>query len=285
MRVRAWRRLLLAACCTGLLALGAVACGSGTQEVIVRPADGEFTVVGVIGDKTDFHLLNDSDSNLQVQVVALNGHSLTELKDALAGGGERPDWATDVGTIEAEAGKVATGTFETDEGEYAIVDVSGEAPMVAELSRTHTEEGPAAPEGAAGGGGEAGGEENLPPLPEAGPVGSATGTVSVTMKEFSVEANPTSTASGQITFNLQNDGAVLHELLVIRTAIDPAELPESGGRVDQESPALEVAAEILNVAGGASGTVTEGLPAGDYALICNIPGHYSAGMHTAFTVQ
>ena len=49
MRVRAWRRLLLVACFTGLLALGA-ACDSGASEVIVRPVDNGFTVVGTIGN-------------------------------------------------------------------------------------------------------------------------------------------------------------------------------------------------------------------------------------------
>jgi uncharacterized cupredoxin-like copper-binding protein len=282
MRVRAWRRLTLVACFMGLLALGA-ACDSGASEVVVRPADNGFTIVGTIGDKSDFHLLNDSDNKVSAQVIALNGHSMTQLQDALANGG-LPDWATSVGTIEAEAGKVAEATLDTDDGDYAIVDTTGDQPLVAALSRTEEEEGPAtAVEGGAGGG--AAEAATVPPLPAAGPVGPATGTVAVSLKEFSVTPNPTSTASGQVTFNLKNDGAVLHELLIVRTAADPAGLPQSGGRVDEENPGLEIAGKILNVAAGASGSTTAGLPAGNYVLICNIPGHYQAGMHTAFTVQ
>ena len=32
-------------------------------------------------------------------------------------------------------------------------------------------------------------------------------------------------------------------------------------------------------------TLTLSLPPGQYALICNIPGHYMAGMHAALTVS
>jgi uncharacterized cupredoxin-like copper-binding protein len=164
------------------------------------------------------------------------------------------------------------------------VDTTGTKPLVAVLSRTKSEETPAAAEGGAAGGTPAAGA-TVPPLPAAGPVGSATGNVDVTMKEFSVTANPTSTGSGQVTFNLKNDGAVIHELLVIRTAADPAALPQSGGRVDEANPGLDIAGQIPNVAAGSTGKVTAGLPAGNYVLICNVPGHYQAGMHTPFTVQ
>lgn len=286
MRVRAWRRLLLVACCTGLLALGAVACDSGAKEVIVRPKGNEFVVVGTIGDKTDFVLLNDSDRNFEAQVIALNGHSETELKDALSSGGGLPDWATSVGVIPAEAGKAGQPVeVDTDEDGYAIVELTGSEPIVGALSRTAAEEAaPAGGTAAAGGTAEAGGA--LPPLPAAGPVGSASATVDVSLKEFSVTAQPSSTASGQIAFSAQNDGVVLHELVVIRTEVDAGALPQKSGIVDEANPALEVKGKAQNIAGGASGQITAtGLPAGKYALICNVPGHYQAGMHTAFTVQ
>jgi uncharacterized cupredoxin-like copper-binding protein len=251
--------------------------------VVVRPTATNFTVVGTIGDKTDFTLLNDSDRALQAQVIALNGHSMTELQNAVANGGALPDWAKQVGTIQAESGKIGTTTLDTKDGGYAILDTTGSAPLIAALERTVTSEAAAAgTESAAGGAGAA---AAVPALPAAGPVGSATGTVSVDMKEFAVTANPTSTASGQVTFNMKNGGSVVHELLVIRTDADPAALPQKSGAVDETNAGLEVAGEILNVSAGGNGTVTKGLPAGKYVLICNVPGHYQAGMHTAFTVQ
>lgn len=284
MRVHTWRRLMLFACGMGLLALGAVACDSSAKEVIVRPQADGFVVIGTIGSETDFHLLNDSDRDLDVQVVALNGHSVTELHDALSGGGDLPEWATPVGTIQAAAGKAATATVETGDGEYALVELVDSGPVVAALHRTEPQGAPI--EGANSGSAAAEATVTLAPLPAAGPVGSASGTVNVTMKEFSVAAQPASTASGQITFNLKNEGAVVHELVVIRTEIDAADLPQSGGKVDETSVAIEVKGKIQNVAGGASGQpMTAGLPAGKYVLICNVPGHYGAGMHTGLTVQ
>ena len=199
--------------------------------------------------------------------------------------GDLPDWATSVGTIQAVAGKAATASVGTGDGEYALVELVDNGSLVAALHRTEpAAEAPA--EGAKSGSAGAEAAATLAPVPAAGPVGSASGTVSVTMKEFSVAAQPTSTASGQITFNLKNDGAVVHELVVIRTEIDAADLPQSGGKVDETSAAIEVKGKIQNVAGGASGQpMTAGLPAGKYALICNVPGHYGAGMHTGLTVQ
>lgn len=287
MRVRAWRRLMLIAGFTGLLAFGAVACAE-TPEVVVRPTDDGFLVVGTIGDETHFHFLNDSDRDMTASVVALEGRSLTELREAAAGG-ELPEWANVAGTLEAAAGEAVDDTIDTGNGSFAVIEVSGDAPLVAALPRTAPSHGgPALVAGGEGGaGGEAGGGggAELPALPEAGPVGSATGTVSVTMDEFSVAADPTSTGSGQITFNLSNEGAVLHELLVVRTEVAEDDLPISSGAVDVENPALDVLGEILNIAGGASGETTAPLPAGNYVLICNVPGHYNAGMHTPFTVE
>src|SRR5690606_3970910 len=174
---------------------------------------------------------NDSDRDMTASIVALEGRSLTELREAAAGG-ELPEWATVAGTLEAAAGDAVDETIDTGDGSFAVVEVSGDAPLVAALPRTAPEHGggPALVAGGEGGeGGEAGGGggTELPALPEAGPVGSASGTVSVTMDEFSVAADPTSTGSGQITFNLNNDGAVLHELLVIRTEAAADALPIS----------------------------------------------------------
>ena len=281
MRVRAWRRRMLAACFMGLLAIGAVACAE-TPEVVVRPTADGFTVVGQIGDKTHFHLLNDSDRDLDVQVVGLNGHSITELRDA-AGSGDLPEWAESIGNLQAAAGEAADAEFDTGDGSFAVIELGGDAPLLADLPRDAEDGHGQAPQG-----GEGGGETpavEVPALPEAGPVGSGSGTVNVTMKEFSVAADPASTASGQIAFNLNNEGAVLHELLIIRTEAAQDALPIKSGAVDAENPALDVVGEIRNVAGGDSGETTAPMPAGKYVLLCNIPGHYNAGMHTAFTVQ
>lgn len=283
MRVLAWRRVVLLGCLTVIALLAALACGESEQSVTVRAKSDGLDVIGTAGDKTTIHLLNDSDSNLEVQVIPLGGRSISELKDAST----LPSWAEAVVTVPVEAGKAVTVEVHTDaSGGYALYATGGSAPHVAALSREKAAEAPAAASGGAGGAGAGATPEPLPALPAAGPVGSNSATINVSLKEFSVTPQPASTGSGQITFNVKNDGAVLHELVVIRTEADPAKLPQSQGKVDETNPGLEVKGKAQNIAGGGSGTVqATGLPAGKYALICNVPGHYTGGMHTAFTVQ
>jgi uncharacterized cupredoxin-like copper-binding protein len=269
-------------CLAAIALLGAVACGGGEQAVTVRASDDGLSVIGTAGDTTTIHLLNDGGSDIEVQVVPLGGRSIGELKDATS----LPSWAKPVASIKAAAGKAATAEAHTDQrGGYALYATGGSEPHVALLSREKVES-PAVVGGGSAGGGGAATPEPLPTLPAAGPVGSNSATINVSLKEFSVTPQPASTGSGQITFNVKNDGAVLHELVVIRTEGDPAKLPQSQGKVDETNPGIEVKGKAQNIAGGASGIVSAtGLPAGKYALICNIPGHYTGGMHAAFTVQ
>jgi len=280
MRALTWRRVVVAGFLAATLLLGAAACGEGEQVVTVRATDDGLSVIGTAGDRTTIHLLNDTDTDIEVQVVPLGGRLASELR----GASSLPSWAAPVATITAAAGEIASAEVRTDErGGYALYATGGSEPRVALLSREKIEE-PVAAGGGSGGGAAA--PEPGPTLPAAGAVGSNNATVNVSLKDFSVTAQPASAASGQIAFNVKNDGAVLHELVVLRTEADPAKLPQSGGRVDESNPGLEVKGKAQNLAGGASGNIAAvGLPAGKYALICNVPGHYTAGMYAAFTVQ
>jgi uncharacterized cupredoxin-like copper-binding protein len=125
-------------------------------------------------------------------------------------------------------------------------------------------------------------------------------TVAVSLGEWFVAPDAASVPTGSVTFNLSNDGTIPHELLVI--ALNPGEtsdpavgdLPIGGagspheGRVDEESLEAEgrflgeIESEQLPAGGSASLTLT--LAPGTYALICNIEGHYAAGMWNDFTV-
>ncbi len=107
--------------------------------------------------------------------------------------------------------------------------------------------------------------------------------VAVTLTEMAIRTSTSIVPAGPVTFVVQNAGAVTHEVVVIRTDLPHGLLP-----ADPSAPGkvLETgsAGESGDIAPGASGTFTLTLPAGRYALICNQPGHYAAGMHVAFTV-
>lgn len=108
--------------------------------------------------------------------------------------------------------------------------------------------------------------------------------VAVTLDEYSISARPERFAAGEITFTAHNIGAVAHQLLVLRTATDPARLPVDDGVVDVEADGIAKVGEIPIVAGEERETLTTTLETGRYALICNIAGHYQNGMRAGFRV-
>lgn len=90
----------------------------------------------------------------------------------------------------------------------------------------------------------------------------------------------TTVGKGKVTFNVKNVGRLVHEFVVIRTD-KPANGLGTGPRVPENGNVGETG----DVQAGASKTLSLKLKPGHYALICNIPNHYSSGMHTDFTVR
>lgn len=120
-------------------------------------------------------------------------------------------------------------------------------------------------------------------------------TVEVTLTEFAIEASQTSAPPGDITFELDNDGPDLqHELRVIRTDFDPADLPTNDdGRADLGAAGVNEVRGFAPVDEGRRGAGVVSLDPGSYVLICNLKdtidgeevAHYSAGMYLGFTVE
>jgi uncharacterized cupredoxin-like copper-binding protein len=86
-----------------------------------------------------------------------------------------------------------------------------------------------------------------------------------------------------VKISAPNIGGTTHELVVLKTDLDPANLPTlPSGEVDEE--ALHSPGEIPDVAAGATAATTVDLKPGKYAIICNLPGHYAQGMYGSLTV-
>jgi len=116
----------------------------------------------------------------------------------------------------------------------------------------------------------------------AGDTGTAT-TVTVDLgkgSEYAVQPSVKSVPAGSVTFNVNNDGTMLHELVVVKTAKTPAQLAEPDGTANES----ESVGEAADIEPGASKSVTLNLKPGHYVLLCNLPGHYAGGMYTEFTV-
>jgi uncharacterized cupredoxin-like copper-binding protein len=117
-------------------------------------------------------------------------------------------------------------------------------------------------------------------------------TVDVTLREFEVAPAQSSIGAGEVTFKATNNGPDdNHELVVIKTDLDPGGLPtDENGAVDESGAGIEVIGEIEEFAPGTSEEAKFTLTAGKYVLICNVfdeeeqEAHYAQGMRAAFTV-
>jgi uncharacterized cupredoxin-like copper-binding protein len=108
------------------------------------------------------------------------------------------------------------------------------------------------------------------------------GGVDVTLEDFTISLDEASAPAGEVTFNVENKGPSTHEFVVIQTDLAPDALPtdDTGDVSEDELAPLD---EIEDIEDGATPDLTVELEAGDYVLLCNIPGHYRQGMYAAFT--
>jgi uncharacterized cupredoxin-like copper-binding protein len=114
---------------------------------------------------------------------------------------------------------------------------------------------------------------------------SGSPSVNVTLTTYKIQVSSDSVAAGNVTFHVKNAATdMTHEMVVVKTDLDAAKLPlDSNGNVD-ESKLTEVGA-VKNLAAGASQDLTVDLQSGHYVLLCNLNGHYAAGMYTNFTAK
>ncbi|MGX8010012.1 sulfocyanin-like copper-binding protein [Mesorhizobium sp. ORM8.1] len=101
-----------------------------------------------------------------------------------------------------------------------------------------------------------------------------------------IKALPGAVKAGEVTFNVKNDSKdTVHEMIVMYLADPGKSLPyvDAENRVDEDKAGDK--GEVSELDPGKSGTLTVDLKAGKYLLICNVPGHYGAGMWAEFTVD
>jgi uncharacterized cupredoxin-like copper-binding protein len=92
----------------------------------------------------------------------------------------------------------------------------------------------------------------------------------------------TKTQATRVTFVVRNAGKMTHEFVVLRTAKAAGRLAAPGAK---EAPETGAAGEIAEIKPGAVKRLTLTLKKGHYALICNLPGHYSLGQFVDFYVR
>lgn len=115
----------------------------------------------------------------------------------------------------------------------------------------------------------------------AAPSETSAATVRVRLIEFEVILSRAAAPAGKVTFVVRNAGKIAHNFVVLRTNLPPSKLPTVG------AVAKEVGRQgktpVFGPGTGRRLALT--LRPGKYVLICNVPGHYKAGMFVGFRVR
>lgn len=124
------------------------------------------------------------------------------------------------------------------------------------------------------------GAKQAPAAP--GPKKVQGGKLPMRMGEMFFRPKQVTASAGKLRVTENNVGQVTHEFILVRSSAAPGSLASPGGAVDEKK--LRVVGEIADVAPGKSKAKTFNLKPGSYVYICNVPGHYSAGMRGALSV-
>ncbi|NCZ91646.1 MAG: hypothetical protein EBY96_04315, partial [Actinobacteria bacterium] len=108
--------------------------------------------------------------------------------------------------------------------------------------------------------------------------GGTSNSVNGVVKEWSVSVDAESAMAGEVTFTVANEGSIGHEFLVVKTDIEVGKIPLDGDHFPEPADGLEVVDEIGEFPQGTTESLTLMLEPGKYQLVCNLPGHYAAGM-------
>jgi len=109
----------------------------------------------------------------------------------------------------------------------------------------------------------------------------------VTVSEFKVQAASTALSPGTYNFTINNAGTIQHELLVFHTDLAPGAFPLDGsGNINEDGPGMNKVSDGENIDPGKTQTRSVDLTQpGTYVFVCNIPGHFKAGMFTTVAVK
>jgi plastocyanin len=116
-------------------------------------------------------------------------------------------------------------------------------------------------------------------LVSCGGAGGASDTINVTMTDFQFQPNQFTVPAGQeITFNSSNNGAVIHNFVVMK-------LGTSAGDFFDDEDVPNVYWEVEIPAGGSVNTsFTAPSEPGEYQVVCRTEGHIVSGMTAKLTV-
>ncbi len=117
------------------------------------------------------------------------------------------------------------------------------------------------------------------------PVSSTSGDVAIHLSEWSVGV-PTSIQAGPVSLSITNIGKVPHELLVFKSDLAPSSFPlDPKGNIIEDGPGITLVSDGDNIdPGGTQSRTVDLSKPGQYVFVCNVAGHFKAGMFTIVNV-
>ena len=115
-------------------------------------------------------------------------------------------------------------------------------------------------------------------------------TIDVTLDEWSLTPDRATVSAGRVTFRSTNEGAIEHEMLVVRSELEPDEIrdPRFAGVYVLGQPHSHFAKlqglRSGHIVPGRSRTDEVDLKPGNYVLLCSINGHMRQGQRAALRV-
>jgi uncharacterized cupredoxin-like copper-binding protein len=102
---------------------------------------------------------------------------------------------------------------------------------------------------------------------------------------MSIRTDQSSVRAGSVRFDVTNwSRGMLHEMLVVAVDNPAAPLPYDYGQAKVVEGQVKVLGDTSELQPNASRVLDLALAPGSYLLICNVAGHYAAGMAVPFTV-
>jgi len=110
--------------------------------------------------------------------------------------------------------------------------------------------------------------------------GSEGTVIDTTLNNTSIDLSVSTVEAGTVTFAVTNEGDQVHEIEVFAGSNTVLPVDKNVANVS----GLTLIDEIEDILPGGNVRLTLDLPAGDYIVICNLPGHYEMGMVTKLVV-